>query len=231
MTTRQTPAVAAAASATTTTTVMVHSGAMTAHACRLPPGADLVPSLQQVARMGAAVEVDEQSGSTTTTAAVIVLTCVGSVASLTLRMANAEAAAAAASVPAAPTTTPTTDTGNNGHCASCFRSWQEPLEIVSLVGTFAVNDRNNNGGDCCDDEKCRFHLHMAVSDASGNVYGGHLVSGTVHTTVELVLGSISSVLFGREHDPATGYRELVVSSSSSPSAVVAENKEQQQQTA
>ena len=150
--------------------VAIHSGPLTSHCCRLRPGADLVTSLHAMA--------SECSASS----AVIVLTAVGSLSSLTLRMANA--------VP-------------NG--ASQCRTWNEPLEIVSLVGTLVPPTK-------------QFHLHMAVADATGCVYGGHLMHGTVHTTVELTLGTIASVVFDRVYDPATGYRELVVASSTSDAA-------------
>ena len=87
------------------------------------------------------------------------------------------------------------------------------MEIVSLVGTFAVRSKIAAAASASGNE-CPFHLHVAASDAAGTVYGGHLVSGTVHTTVELVLGSIAApVHFDRVHDPTTGYSELVVSSS------------------
>jgi len=95
-----------------------------------------------------------------------------------------------------------------------------------LVGTFAVtasqhqldnnnnnnanNDNNNNNNN---NSTVQFHLHLSISDAKGQVFGGHLVAGTVHTTVELVLGSIEAVRFQRLYDNDTGYNELVVSSS------------------
>lgn len=150
----------------------IHSGALTAHACRLRPGMDFGSALKQ-----AAMQSVGTAGS-----AVVVLTAVGSLSKLVLRMANASS---------------TTDEMN------LFKSWDEPLEIVSLTGTFAVR----KGDDI------KFHLHLSVSDATGSVYGGHFVSGTVHTTVELVLGSIDAVVsFDRVHDDSTGYRELVVDS-------------------
>jgi hypothetical protein len=53
----------------------------------------------------------------------------------------------------------------------------------------------------------------SVSDAKGNVWGGHLISGTIFTTLELVLGVIQNVEFSRAMDSNTGYNELVVNSS------------------
>lgn len=71
-----------------------------------------------------------------------------------------------------------------------------PLEILSLSGTLSA------GG---------AHLHMAVSDASGRVYGGHVGYGNeVRTTAEVLLALLPDGTLSREHDPATGFKELVV---------------------
>lgn len=235
-------------SATTTTTtaaaaVQMHSGVLTAHACRLLPGADFVASLQAAAVMACRRGCRTTNNRTSSllsslSSGVVVLTCVGSLASLTLRMANA--AAAAVTTHSIDATTGTDCTDNNDKSSdgvSCFRSWNEPLEIVSLVGTFAVTATTAAADTttataaaayCAGEDglECKFHLHLAVSDASGRVFGGHLVSSTVHTTVELVLGSLEpSVHFDRVHDLATGYRELVVSSSSSSPRATAENQQ------
>jgi uncharacterized protein len=86
-----------------------------------------------------------------------------------------------------------------------FRLQDVPLEIVSATGTFARDDDKNN-----DDGRINFHIHLSVSDSSGQVYGGHLIDGTVRTTAEVVLGSLQQVHFGRTMDPVTGFDELVV---------------------
>jgi predicted DNA-binding protein with PD1-like motif len=53
--------------------------------------------------------------------------------------------------------------------------------------------------------------HLAVADQQGHTVGGHLAEGcTVRTTVEVVVAADDRLVFGREHDPATGYDELVV---------------------
>jgi predicted DNA-binding protein with PD1-like motif len=78
------------------------------------------------------------------------------------------------------------------------RRFSEHLEIVSLVGTFS-----SDGGK---------HLHMSVSNAKGDVFGGHLIEGTIFTTLELVLGTVDKLSFTREMDEATGYKELSVQS-------------------
>ena len=75
-------------------------------------------------------------------------------------------------------------------------NWQGAFEIIVLTGTLS-----RDGG----------HLHLAVADHQGRTLGGHLVVGcTVRTTAEVVLADDDRLLFAREHDPATGYDELVV---------------------
>jgi uncharacterized protein len=80
-----------------------------------------------------------------------------------------------------------------------------------LVGTFAVAAEVESTGASHEEDSCvAKHLHITVSDGRGQAFGGHLVSGVVHTTLELVLGTIEGVAFRRELDPRTGYGELVV---------------------
>lgn len=70
------------------------------------------------------------------------------------------------------------------------------LEIVSLVGTVSQHG-------------C--HLHIAVSDGQGRTSGGHLMPGShIYTTAEIVLGILPGVIFKREHDDRTGYKELKI---------------------
>jgi predicted DNA-binding protein with PD1-like motif len=74
----------------------------------------------------------------------------------------------------------------------------EDFEIVSLVGTLST-------------EGC--HLHISVSDPHGVTMGGHLLKGCeVRTTAEIVVLSLEGLRFGRELDPKTGYKELVIRS-------------------
>lgn len=71
-----------------------------------------------------------------------------------------------------------------------------PLEIVQLSGTISPSG---------------VHLHMSVSDASGRVYGGHVGYGNmVRTTAEILLAWLEGWTLAREHDPSTGFQELVV---------------------
>jgi len=71
-----------------------------------------------------------------------------------------------------------------------------PLELVSLSGTLSLDGP---------------HLHAAVADAQGNVFGGHLRPGSkVRTTAEILVAVLPDVVVRRRPDPRTGARELVV---------------------
>jgi predicted DNA-binding protein with PD1-like motif len=68
------------------------------------------------------------------------------------------------------------------------------FEIVSLVGTFSATDR---------------HLHLAVANEQGAVFGGHASSGNkVFTTAEIIIVEGLDWEFRREKDPDTMYSEL-----------------------
>ena len=78
--------------------------------------------------------------------------------------------------------------------ADVFRTYSEPMEIVSLVGTL------------CPDG---LHVHISLARRDGACIGGHLVPGCiVNTTAELVIGEAPLVEFHRPPDPATCYAEL-----------------------
>ncbi len=80
--------------------------------------------------------------------------------------------------------------------AEAFRTFDEPMEIVSLAGTLCPNG---------------LHVHISLTRRDGACIGGHLVTGCiVNTTVELVIGELTQVEFRRPLDPATGYGELSV---------------------
>lgn len=77
-----------------------------------------------------------------------------------------------------------------------FYESSEPHEIVSATGTLSQSG---------------LHIHVSVSRSDGSVVGGHLVDGCeVYTTIELFLGELDCLLFTREPDEETGYRELHV---------------------
>lgn len=72
----------------------------------------------------------------------------------------------------------------------------DTYEIVSLVGTCEVGNS---------------HLHIAISDVGGKVFGGHVKLGcVVGITAEVVIGELSKTRFLRKFDKSTGYNELVV---------------------
>jgi predicted DNA-binding protein with PD1-like motif len=128
---------------------------MKMYAFRLTPGQDLK---QELLRYAAHYRIH----------AGFILTCVGSVQQVALRLA---------------------DQDETTRCEGKF-------EIVSLVGTL-----NHEGA----------HLHLAIADTQGVVVGGHLMDGTrIYTTAEIVMGAAPDLRFTREHDPQTGYNELVV---------------------
>ena len=57
------------------------------------------------------------------------------------------------------------------------------------------------------------HLHLAVADPHGAMLGGHMMPGcTVRTTLELVIGELTSLAFSRQPCAVSGYDELVISS-------------------
>lgn len=69
------------------------------------------------------------------------------------------------------------------------------LEILTLSGTLSLDGA---------------HLHISVSDGAGQVCGGHVAPGcTVRTTAEILIAWLPEWRFTREHDPVTGYPELV----------------------
>lgn len=71
-----------------------------------------------------------------------------------------------------------------------------PLELISLSGTLSRQG---------------MHLHGAIADAQGRVYGGHIMPGcTIRTTAEIAIATLPHQRFSRQPDAQTGYLELVV---------------------
>ena len=76
-----------------------------------------------------------------------------------------------------------------------IRDISDHCEIVSLNGTVS---------------KTRCHLHIALSREDLSTIGGHLCLGCiVNTTCELVIAEVPDVRIGVEHDPETGYDEVI----------------------
>lgn len=173
--------------------VVPPSGPVTAHALRLHPGEPLMPSLRSAADVILARQAPEKCS------AVFVMTCVGSLKDVTLRLANASRVATdddeqQSSIKTMPSTGGQS-LGKPKGSSNDIRRWKQRFEIVSMVGTFSRD------GGC--------HLHISLSDAEGNTVGGHLIDGDVFTTVELVLGTADGIEFSRQQDEKTGYRELI----------------------
>jgi len=77
-----------------------------------------------------------------------------------------------------------------------FSELRGDLEILTLAGSLGPDGP---------------HLHLSVADADGRVSGGHMGPGcVVRTTAEILVALLPGHRFSREHDPATGYGELVV---------------------
>lgn len=73
---------------------------------------------------------------------------------------------------------------------------QEKFEIVSLVGTLSIHG---------------IHLHISISDRTGKTIGGHLEEGcSIYTTAEIAIGEIEEVIFTREIDEETRFKELLI---------------------
>ncbi|MDX2272699.1 MAG: PPC domain-containing DNA-binding protein [Cyanobacteriota bacterium] len=78
--------------------------------------------------------------------------------------------------------------------ATTNQVWRDTFEIVSLVGTLAPSG---------------VHLHLLITDPSGQVRGGHLQAGClIYTTAEMVIGESLRHRFERQRDEQTGYHEL-----------------------
>lgn len=223
----------------------VVSGPVHGHACRLLPGDDLVSCILSAASMA-------MENSNTQSA--FVMSAVGSIDTVTLRMANASMDGCTISTTNKKDSDEVNEKDNNSkknidddgakdkfnkeedgqrsdnnnkrqkienvnnkNNKNDIRTWNERMEVVSLVGTFAVSSSVAASSSHDSDTTTtviKKHLHMSVSDKDGNVYGGHVIAGTIFTTLELVLGTIQDVTFHRESDETTGYSELVVRSSS-----------------
>lgn len=76
-----------------------------------------------------------------------------------------------------------------------IREITDHCEIVSLNGTVG---------------EARCHLHIALSNEDLSTIGGHLCPGCIiNTTCELVIAELSGIRIDAEHDPETGYNELI----------------------
>jgi predicted DNA-binding protein with PD1-like motif len=70
------------------------------------------------------------------------------------------------------------------------------FEIVSLTGTISLHGS---------------HLHISISDYTGNTIGGHLLDkNIIYTTAEIVIQEAEGMVFKRETDESTGFQELKI---------------------
>ena len=70
------------------------------------------------------------------------------------------------------------------------------FEIVSLIGTVSTNGS---------------HIHICVSDHIGETTGGHLLDkNIVYTTAEIIIMEADELVFKRQRDEFTGYKELSI---------------------
>ena len=70
-------------------------------------------------------------------------------------------------------------------------------EIVSLGGTLSQDG---------------MHVHISISDNKGNTIGGHLKEGCIiRTCAEIVIGEIEDLVFSREFNEKSGFKELKIS--------------------
>jgi uncharacterized protein len=77
------------------------------------------------------------------------------------------------------------------------KEYNNPFEILSLVGTLS---------------KDGIHLHISVSDEKGLTTGGHVKEGCIiHTTAEIVIGENEDMIFSRDFNKETGFKELTIS--------------------
>jgi predicted DNA-binding protein with PD1-like motif len=70
---------------------------------------------------------------------------------------------------------------------------EEPLEIVSLIGTVSVREGEPS-----------VHAHACLSDSQGRCFGGHLEHGCAVFACELVLDGFEGPALERGYDDVTG---------------------------
>ncbi len=77
------------------------------------------------------------------------------------------------------------------------RGRASPFELLNLEGIIVPGEE----GPFC-------HLHPTLGAEDGSVWGGHLLQGTVFSTVELVLGELVGFTVVKRHTEETGLAEL-----------------------
>jgi predicted DNA-binding protein with PD1-like motif len=77
----------------------------------------------------------------------------------------------------------------------------EQVEVLSLLGDIAMGE-----------EGPQVHAHVVVGLGDGSTRGGHLMSGQVWPTLEVLVSQVPTYL-ARRHDPATGLAVIDLSAS------------------
>lgn len=76
------------------------------------------------------------------------------------------------------------------------QTWKETFEITSLTGTLSPDGN---------------HLHISVANKEGATIGGHLMDGCIiYTTAEIIIGEAPDLIFKRETDSVTTFKELKI---------------------
>ena len=74
----------------------------------------------------------------------------------------------------------------------------QQVEVLSMIGDIAVEDK-----------RPRMHAHVVVGKRDGSAHGGHLVSGLVRPTLEVLLIESRNYL-ARRFDPTYGLAMIAV---------------------
>lgn len=70
------------------------------------------------------------------------------------------------------------------------------FEILGMSGTVSENGS---------------HIHITVADSTGKTIGGHLLDGNIiYTTAEVIIQEDTSLVFKREFDGTTEWKELMI---------------------
>ena len=76
------------------------------------------------------------------------------------------------------------------------KKFEKSYELLSLTGTIINHEQSYIP-----------HLHAIIGDQDKNTYGGHLISGTVEVTNEIIILLINETI-RRKNSPKTGLMEL-----------------------
>ena len=72
-----------------------------------------------------------------------------------------------------------------------IHEYPEPAELLTLQGNLALDDAGERMA----------HVHLSLSSQDGSVRGGHLVTATVHNTIEMGLQALDGIAMDRKPEP------------------------------